>query len=1231
MDNRIDFVQPGSNHTWKKYNIGTSTKYAWEKHEAIETLLYNWNEYLARANSTTYVWKRYNQAAITKYHAWEKLPAPDRNFKYTWNQWNVANTITPGTNFHEYIKYTPLYEWGKYNATLTGQPTYCWKEEGSVQKKYSSNLVTGTWGKSGLNNAYINFHNYNFNQSQFNINDFVYIADYTGDLTSLNFLNMKRGFALDPDNPDGVYYSLDEIEYDTYGTEDLDFAQIPMTFILEDGTVLADPPTNQDYYTLYISQNGSGFNTSNYGLRFVNLIFPPSIQNTIKQQQSENNIPIYYLFELLGVWDGIDNGESILPIIMLAKNTPGSNTKKIYLSNITVNNFNRTTIGEYTYTLGSYIETVTSGSQDTYPENGWQDGYAYIKFNTIAPGDYVDTIRSKSRNYPDGAINAADGYYYSYAGEKIADQGYIVGSTTNPPDPDGTVTATYSNAYPTDGVQGLSYYKYIGRSYSGYPEWLPHEEFYQYAGTANAPTLSLTKRSSTVTSPDPVVNWAIYMGKQPPNEALLKSNVLTTQYSLIVNQDDEDTINSSSLTQKINNAIAAGYQYLYTTFDTKVIYYMPKTITATISIEVERVTSRYRKTVSVLISEAQPMFSSSSPAAHDYLPGRYLGIISNFSNSYYLDSFTSYKPTSYIDEVTSTTITTYPQNGSQGSYYYILSNDYASSWTKLSFNAKVSSFTQDYPVDGPYNGRWYTQIASTSLYTAGELLEWVYAEDPDEYPSDGYQSGYYYVRTSISTNYPSAFVDLVQDINENTYPKNGEQDGYWYVYIGRQSDILFTLDRDDILSAVKYKQDINSDGDLTIGNTACGEISFTALLNETTLGLVGKTCICYVRQADNIEYNSIGRFTISSVEKQNDHTVKVQGYDIMDNFKAGASQLMNTFSFPMTLRDVFIQTCQFFDADMDPDFINNDIIISGLDNVSEQPTGLDILGYIAEMAAGYAFVNLDNEIQISTYTQSSIALTPSNSTNILQKEYTVQAIDKLIVRTKDNEYIFGDGENPYLIEGNPFMELEDVRNAAAPEILAELSKYQYVPAEIGLIEDYGIKCGDIVLVNTKPALIMSKEISGSGIKLKCYGNSTRDPIEEKQTGSSTITTQGYEGEFNRSSSSLVSQITNNTTQASTRYSQSSSSIEMSAGESSLQVSARGVSGSYGDNSLTVNDRGVNVEGELALGSANFSSFVIMPVEGGFWIGNSNQTSGLLYNISDGVLRKYYNGQILKEW
>lgn len=1237
MDNRIDFVQVGSEHTWKKYNIDSTTRYAWEKRQANTSLLYEWNEYNADVVQTTYTWKQYNQEAITKYHAWEKVPAPERNFIYKWNEWDYDLTIAPGSKYHEFIKYTPAYEWGKYNATLTGQPVYGWKEPNQDNSKtYSSNLITGTWDKSGLNNAYLYLFNFKFNSSQFNINDFAYITDYSNSDIS-NLLTLRQGRAVTPGTGE-IVYSIDDIVYDTINTATIELTQALMTFILEDGTVVSEPPTDKPYYSVFYSKSGQEIDTEYYELRKRQYIFPfGTVQDDIKKYHDDTDIPRYFAYELLGVWDNIDNGATILPIIMLIKTTPGSSTKKVYMSNISISTLEKTTVGDYTYILGNYIETVTSSDPNAYPEEGWQNGYAYIKFNTVGPGTYVDTIRDKSRgSYPDGGVNT-DGYYYSYAGEKIADKGYIAGSMSNPPEPSKVVTSLINNAYPTDGVKGSYYYKYIGRDFTSLAtiyEWLPHVDFYRlYAGNTNTSPETFEKTSSQSSDPNPKLTWSIYMGREAPNKTLVSTNSLTDGYMLLVNQDDETNLDSYALKDKINNAIASGYQYMYISFDQTTVYYLPKSVSVIFSRTITQVNPvRYTKTISITIYGVQPMYTRTNPLTHEYLPGKYLGIISDFSNNYYLDSFTSYKPTTYIGEVTSTDVTNYPQNGSQGSFYYILSSDYQSAWTKGNLLGTVTSYTQDYPVDGVQNGKWYVQQSSTTIYSPGDLIEYVYSDDPGTYPVDGYQSGYYYVRYTNSTNYPSAFVDLVQATTEDAYPKNGEQDGYWYVYIGRQSDIIFTLDKEDILSAISYKQDINSDGDLTIGNTASAEISFTAVLNETTLGLVGKKCICYSRQADNIEYDKMGVFIISSVEKQNDHTVKVEGYDIMNNFDSGATQLINTLKFPMTLQDLFIQVCQFFNADVSLNFVNSEILISGLDNFSQSPTGLELLSYIAQMAGGYAFVNLDNEIEIGNYKQSNISITPSNATNILQKEYTVPAIDKLIIRTQDSEYIFGTGDNAYLIEDNPLMEKEDVRNAAAPIILEKLQEYGvYVPAEISLIKDYGINCGDIVLVNSKPALIMSKQMSGSGIKLACYGNVTREPIEETQTGSSSIVTTEYTGDFNRSSSSVVSSITNNSTGGSTKYSQSSSNVEISSGDSSLQVSSRGVSGSYGDNAVSINESGVSIEGAFNLDSANFSSFVIKPVEDGFWIGNSNMTSGLLYDISEGILKKYYNGQILKEW
>lgn len=318
---------------------------------------------------------------------------------------------------------------------------------------------------------------------------------------------------------------------------------------------------------------------------------------------------------------------------------------------------------------------------------------------------------------------------------------------------------------------------------------------------------------------------------------------------------------------------------------------------------------------------------------------------------------------------------------------------------------------------------------------------------------------------------------------------------------------------DNLFGSVDLTQEINTGEDYSIGvaSSACLTFETNALEDPDS---IGAQFFYHNKQISEENYKRVGRFIIHDIEKV-DSRYKVTAYDTIANFDIVIDEWLDSLTFPMTLKSFFSSLCTYCGTTAMPDdFVNSDVMIQ--DNfTSTNITGRTILSYIAEMAAGYITANFQGFVQVKYYTENSTTLGPDEYVKCTKADYEVEPIDRVWVGMEDGDVgvVSGTGDNELRITYNPLMfadsasEIQD----AVDNIYNQVHSLTYTPMTITLLEDFGIKVGDIIEVDDIQTVVMSKKITSSGVELSSVGNKVRSV--SSNAGDSAI--NALRGKYNK--------------------------------------------------------------------------------------------------------------------
>ena len=303
-----------------------------------------------------------------------------------------------------------------------------------------------------------------------------------------------------------------------------------------------------------------------------------------------------------------------------------------------------------------------------------------------------------------------------------------------------------------------------------------------------------------------------------------------------------------------------------------------------------------------------------------------------------------------------------------------------------------------------------------------------------------------------------------------------------------------TIVDSQLFGGVKYSHSCNADTDLTVGTTACAEVSFTT--NALQPDSLNSSFTYYVKFNGNTAYTTVGVFNIKEITKSTHGKYEVKAYDNISKFDIIVDSWIDSLTFPITLGDMFSSLCTYCGCTAySTSFTNSTMKVN--DNFTGiNITGRAVLGYIAQCAGGFAKAYNNGKIQITKFTTKSITLDNTKYKTFWYADYSAPVIDKVWVGQEDGDVgvTSGTGKNVLNIESNPLL-FADSASAIQPyvnTIFNVVKAYNYTPCKIDLIKDFGINVGDIITVNGITTMIMNKSWDSTGVKLESTGNATRE-------------------------------------------------------------------------------------------------------------------------------------------
>lgn len=403
----------------------------------------------------------------------------------------------------------------------------------------------------------------------------------------------------------------------------------------------------------------------------------------------------------------------------------------------------------------------------------------------------------------------------------------------------------------------------------------------------------------------------------------------------------------------------------------------------------------------------------------------------------------------------------------------------------------------------------------------------------------------------------------------------------------------------------------------------------------------------------SFELKSMGYFIAEKPERKNERILSVKAYDRMTKFDVPVAEWFSELSFPISLKSLLQSLCSEVGIPLvNVTFPNQDYLVAKTIE-ADDITGREVLQWIAEAAARFAYITPTGSLTLSWYTDLGYTTDYTQYFDFSFSDYQVQKIDKVQVKVTENDIgvIVGTGENTYTIVDNPLLyaETDSQLRPAVTAIFNAIKDFTCLPYKLKVRGSPIIQPGEVITVNTKQgqtvkAVIMSRKLSGvMGLtdEWEAVGSQVR-PTQVTETNRQITSLKGKTNELTRTIDETVSRLYNAETGDISILKQTASSLTASVesidGEissinidlSGIHTSVRNLEGDVSSVTQTANSI------EAAVNSTKVSlteNSGLTIYNGGLHVNNGSRdvmsfdTSGNL-NLSGNITGSYITGSSL---
>lgn len=310
----------------------------------------------------------------------------------------------------------------------------------------------------------------------------------------------------------------------------------------------------------------------------------------------------------------------------------------------------------------------------------------------------------------------------------------------------------------------------------------------------------------------------------------------------------------------------------------------------------------------------------------------------------------------------------------------------------------------------------------------------------------------------------------------------------------------------DVICGLKLTEKVNEGKVLNPGAVCPSVLEAELLTSGGNLHISVGSDLYFYKVKDNGTRELVGIFTVVDAVYPSPNRYLVTAYDRLSWLDKDLTAWLESLDeWPYDLETFARMVCEACGVYLQPGyFTNGEWPVHRFTAVNI--TGRKLMRWVGELSCRFCRATPDGIICLEWYADAEEPVWEEENQfvfldSLSHGDYLTHVIDKIIIRAdrKERGYVYGNGDNAYVITGNQLMAV--VPNASFEGLAQVLYEYlhplQYTPCKVSVPAAVRVKCGDILRLrdrNDREVLmyVMKKTQSGQRNILECTGTFHRN-------------------------------------------------------------------------------------------------------------------------------------------